>query len=104
MESNSGLRQVGIKGEGMDTVVSGGRHPVSQGSNDDHAQAGANSEGDLAASENSVINIFFKPDLGLFRTVGVDLNTTPGCGCRRPSPCMGAVEIELTLTMCKSSD
>ena len=32
---------------------------VSQGSDDGHALAGANSEGDLAASENSVIIIFF---------------------------------------------
>ena len=34
------------------------RRLVSQGSDDGHALAGANSEGDLAASENSVINIF----------------------------------------------
>ena len=31
----------------------------------------------------------FKPDLGPFRTFGVDLSTSPGCGCRRPSPCVG---------------
>ena len=30
---------------------------MSQGSDDGHALAGANSEGDLAASENSVVNI-----------------------------------------------
>ena len=34
------------------------RRLVSQGSEDGHALAGANSEGDLAASENSVIIIF----------------------------------------------
>ena len=32
----------------------------------------------------------FKPDLGLFRTFRVNLSTPPGCGCRRPSPCVGA--------------
>ena len=36
----------------------------------------------------------FKPDLGLFRTFGVDLGTSPGCGYRRPSPCVGPVGIE----------
>ena len=36
----------------------GARHLVSQGSDDGHAPAGESSEGDLAASENSVINIF----------------------------------------------
>ena len=45
----------------------------------------------------------FKPDLGLFRTFGVDLSTSPGCGCRRPSPCVGLVGIEPTLTTCKPS-
>ena len=33
------------------------RRLETQGSDDGHAVAGANSEGDLAASENSVINI-----------------------------------------------
>ena len=32
---------------------------MSQGSDDGHALAGANSEADLAASENSVINMVF---------------------------------------------
>ena len=45
----------------------------------------------------------FKPDLGLFRTFGVGLSTSPGCGCGRPSPCVGPVGIEATLTRCKSS-
>ena len=45
----------------------------------------------------------FKPDLGLFRTFEVDLSTSPGCGCRLPSPCVGPVGIEPTLTRCKSS-
>ena len=36
----------------------------------------------------------FKPDLGLFRTFGVDLSTSPGCGCRCPSPCVGPVGVE----------
>ena len=44
-----------------------------------------------------------KPDLGLFRTFGVDLSTSPGCGCRRPSPCVGPVGIEPTWTTCKPS-
>ena len=35
------------------------RRLVSQGSDDGHALAGANSEGDLAASENSVKKSFF---------------------------------------------
>ena len=43
----------------------------------------------------------FKPDLGLFRTFGVDLSTSPGCGCIRPSPCVGPVGIEPTWTRCK---
>ena len=45
----------------------------------------------------------FKPDPGLFRTFGVDLSTSPGCSCRRSSPCVGPVGIEPTLTRCKSS-
>ena len=45
----------------------------------------------------------FKPDLGLFRTFGVDLSTSPGRGCRRPLPCVGPVGVEPTLTRCKSS-
>ena len=45
----------------------------------------------------------FNPDLRLFRTFGVDLSTSPGCGCIRPSPCVGPVGIEPTWTRCKSS-
>ena len=45
----------------------------------------------------------FKPDLGLFRTFGVDLSTSPGCDCSHTSPCVGSVGIEPTLTRCKSS-
>ena len=45
----------------------------------------------------------FKPDLGLFRTFGVDLSTSPGCGCSHTSPIVGPVGIEPTLTTCKSS-
>ena len=36
------------------------RRLVSQGSDDGHALAGADSDGDLTASENSVIIIFFQ--------------------------------------------
>ena len=36
----------------------------------------------------------FKPDLGLLRTFGMDLSTSPGRDSRRPSPCVGPVGIE----------
>ena len=39
----------------------GARHLVSQGSDDGHALAGAISDGDLALSENSVINNIYQP-------------------------------------------
>ena len=39
--------------------------------------------------------------LRLFQTFGVDLSMSPGCGCRRPSACVGPVGIEPTLTRCK---
>ena len=45
----------------------------------------------------------FKLDLGLFWNFGVDLRTTPVCGCRHTSPCMGPDGMEPTLTKCKSS-
>ena len=45
----------------------------------------------------------FKPDLGLFRTFGVDLSTSPGCDCSHASPCVGPVGIEPTFTKCKPS-
>ena len=45
----------------------------------------------------------FKPDLGLFRTFGVDLSTSPGCDCSHTSPCVGPMGIEPAITTCKSS-
>ena len=45
----------------------------------------------------------FKPDLGLLRTFGVDLSTSPGSDCSHASPCVGPVGIEPTFTTCKSS-
>ena len=45
----------------------------------------------------------FNPDLALFRSFGVDLCTSPGCGCRRPSPSVGPLGIEPTLTSSRSS-
>ena len=45
----------------------------------------------------------FKPDLGLFRTFGVDLSTSPGSDCSHDSPCVGLAGIEPTFTRCKPS-
>ena len=60
------------------------RRLVSQGSDDGHTPAGANSEGNLAASENSVINIFFSKRRG-WRVVSAtfDVGRDDGQGSRR---------------------
>ena len=42
------------------------------------------------------------PDLRLIRTFGVDLGTSQRGGCIRPSPCVGPVGIEPTMTRCCS--
>ena len=43
----------------------------------------------------------FKPDLGLFRTFGVDFSTSPGCGCSHASPCVRHWRRSLTNTICR---
>ena len=56
-------------------------------------RAAADTTGCRSAEENKVGNRSsrFNPDLGLLQTFEADLSTSPGRGCRRPSPCVGPV-------------